>query len=729
MTEAPPIISGYSAHQHLGSGPLGAVWAADRLGSQTPFVIKSLHPSIAGVPTVVERLRAARGPLLTLTHPNIVQIHDVLSDTGMVTIISERVNGNDLRRSLDTSGPAAPGMAVEIVRQVLLALAEIHQRGFAHGDLKLTNVLVETGPDGRPRARVTDTAIAACVAGTVPGIPITTPSRAPEVPAGATGGAPADVYAAGAILHELLTGASAVPGFRPRPGIPAPVAGLLVGMLSVEPLRRPRAREAAAAMQAFLPGLAAAPSSSVADGPTTVLAPAGSGSTDPGAGSDPTWVAASLSESRPAASAPSPGGPGYQPTISLSAPVDGGPGGRGGRGGRGGPPVHGGPARFPGQGSPLGAGFPGAALPGPAVAFGAPEPPKRRNGLIFWGTMVAVVVVGAIVIWALGRGDDSSAEGPNGDVPTDVSTDGSEAGDTTEPDGTGTGATTAQGETTVPVPVVESTVPVSVPETAPAPKPTAVGYWIVSAQGAVLAKGDSPPANTRATPDVPRVVAAQATPSGNGLWLLQADGTVRAFGDAGVDTLPDAAAGKSFVGLSPTPTGAGYFVATSDGSVFGIGDANAAIVPSPPPLASPIVGVVATASGQGIWLVAQDGSVYAYGDAPFVGSLPGQNITATVVAVARTPTAGGYLVVGADGGVFGFGDAGYFGSIPELGVTLTSPIVGVAGTPSGQGYWLLGADGGVFSFGDAEQSFHGSAVGELGFGDSAAALVPRVLVR
>ncbi len=708
MTDAPPIVSGYSAHQHLGSGPLGAVWAADRLGSPTPFVIKSLHPSIAGIPTVVERLRAARGPLLTLTHPNIVQVHDVLAEGAMVTIVSERVNGNDLRRALDTSGPAAPALAVEIVRQVLLALAEIHQRGFAHGDLKLTNVLVETGADGRPRARVSDTALAACVAGMVPGIPITNPARAPEVPAGATGGAPADVYAAGAILHELLTGASAVPGFRPRPGIPAPVAGLLVGMLSVEPLRRPRAREAAAAMQAFLPGLAAAPAASGGEGPTTVLSPAGSGAAESAAGSagaDPTWVATSLSESRAAAAAPGPGGGAF---VHPGAGYGSGAGSGVTQGG-------------------LGPGFPGATISGPAVAFGPADPQKGRNGLI-WGTVAAVVVVGAIVIWALGRGDDSSAEGPREGVPTDVSTDGSEDGETTTPEGATTAATTVPGEATVPVPVVDSTVP-PVPETAPAPKATAVGYWIASSQGAVLALGDSPPANTSANPQAPRVVAAQATPSGNGLWLLQADGTVRAFGDADVDTLPDAAAGKSFVGLSPTPTGAGYFVATSDGSVFGIGDANAAIVSPPPPIVSPIVGVVATASGGGLWLVAQDGSVYAYGDAPFVGSLPAQNIRATVVAVARTPTAGGYWVVGADGGVFGFGDAGYFGSIPELGVALTSPIVGVAGTPSGQGYWLLGADGGVFSFGDAEQSFHGSAVGTLGFGDSAAALVPRVLVR
>lgn len=153
-----------------------------------------------------------------LTHPGIVQVHQVGRRGPIIYIVSAFCAGPNLARWMaERTSPLAPRLAVEIVAQLAEAVAYAHGEGLLHRDLKPSNVLIEEPPGREPRVLLTDFGLASRLdaadasEGELRG---TLGYLAPEALRGEPVDVRAEVYSLGAILVELLT--HATPGAGPR---------------------------------------------------------------------------------------------------------------------------------------------------------------------------------------------------------------------------------------------------------------------------------------------------------------------------------------------------------------------------------------------------------------------------------------------------------------------------------------------------------------------------------
>jgi len=195
--------SRYRLERPLGHGGMGTVYLAHDLELDRPVAVKLLAERLAGDGAFRKRfLREAR-VAARLSHPNVVGVYDAgESEEGLPYIVMEYVDG----ATLEGLGPLPPREAVGLALQACHGLAQAHEHGLVHRDVKPHNLLLRS--DGA--LKVADFGIARAAeatalteVGTVLG---TAAYLAPEQ---ATGGAvtPAtDVYALGAVLYELLTG-------------------------------------------------------------------------------------------------------------------------------------------------------------------------------------------------------------------------------------------------------------------------------------------------------------------------------------------------------------------------------------------------------------------------------------------------------------------------------------------------------------------------------------------
>jgi beta-lactam-binding protein with PASTA domain len=196
----------YRLVARIAGGGMGEVYRGHDLLLDRSVAVKLLQPSLAEDPDVVERFRAEARAAARLTHPNVVAVHDWGSeDDRTYYMVMEYVAGTDLRDVLVSRGRLEPAQAAEIVASVCDALSIAHSVGLVHRDVKPENILMaRTGT-----VKVADFGIAA-IAGsniTMPGaIPGTLRYLAPEQAEGMEATKASDIWAAGAVLAELLTG-------------------------------------------------------------------------------------------------------------------------------------------------------------------------------------------------------------------------------------------------------------------------------------------------------------------------------------------------------------------------------------------------------------------------------------------------------------------------------------------------------------------------------------------
>ncbi|MEU0172968.1 serine/threonine-protein kinase [Streptomyces massasporeus] len=215
-----PVGSKYLLEEPLGRGATGTVWRArqrETAGAEAAVpgqpgetvAIKVLKEELAGDPDIVMRFLRERSVLLRLTHPNIVRVRDLVVEGELLALVMDLVEGPDLHRYLRENGPFTPVAAALLTAQIADALAASHADGVVHRDLKPANVLLQQY-DGQMHPLLTDFGIARLADS--PGLTRTqefvgTPAYvAPEGAEGRPQTSAVDIYGAGILLYELVTG-------------------------------------------------------------------------------------------------------------------------------------------------------------------------------------------------------------------------------------------------------------------------------------------------------------------------------------------------------------------------------------------------------------------------------------------------------------------------------------------------------------------------------------------
>lgn len=206
----------YRILSHLADGGMASVYVALDARLDREVALKVMRPGLASDAVFVERFRSEARSAARLSHPNVVAVYDQGEDDGDVFLAMELVHGKSLREVIHEEAPLTVREALAILEPVLAALRAAHTAGLIHRDVKPENVIVRQ--DGE--VKVADFGLARAVTdqGTTSqtGVLLGTVSYlSPEQVEGRVADQRSDVYAAGLLLFEMLTGRKAVTGDTP----------------------------------------------------------------------------------------------------------------------------------------------------------------------------------------------------------------------------------------------------------------------------------------------------------------------------------------------------------------------------------------------------------------------------------------------------------------------------------------------------------------------------------
>jgi hypothetical protein len=253
------MIEGFELIERLGAGAMGEVHRARQTALDREVALKILHRGADLDPTFERRFRREAQIQSGLAHPNLVRVLDAGISGETRWLAMELVRGHLLTRYIDRPEPLPLEFALAAAAQIADGLAYLHEHEIVHRDLKPSNVLVsETGT-----VKVADFGLARAAgstlmtgAGQIVG---TLAYMAPETVAGETAGPPADVYALGLLLYELISGKppytaenlggwlAAILNAKPAPlagarrDVPAAVDRLALALLAKDAGERPAA--------------------------------------------------------------------------------------------------------------------------------------------------------------------------------------------------------------------------------------------------------------------------------------------------------------------------------------------------------------------------------------------------------------------------------------------------------------------------------------------------------
>ena len=197
----------YAVRSRIARGGMATVYLATDTRLDRDVALKVMHPHLADDEQFVARFHREAKSAASLSHPNVVAVFDQGAQGDAVYLAMEHLPGATLRDLLASSGPLSPREALGVLEPVLDALGTAHRAGLIHRDVKPENVLI--GDDGR--VKVADFGLARAASGsasgTTQGMLIGTVAYlSPELVLRGVADARSDVYAAGVMLFELLTG-------------------------------------------------------------------------------------------------------------------------------------------------------------------------------------------------------------------------------------------------------------------------------------------------------------------------------------------------------------------------------------------------------------------------------------------------------------------------------------------------------------------------------------------
>ncbi|MFL6061118.1 MAG: Stk1 family PASTA domain-containing Ser/Thr kinase [Marmoricola sp.] len=198
----------YRVESKVARGGMATVYRAHDERLDRTVAVKVMHPGMGDDPEFVARFEREARSAARLSHHNVVAVFDQGEDAGTLFLVMEYLPGLTLRDEIRKSAPMEPGKALALIEPVLAALAAAHDAGMIHRDVKPENVLI--GADGR--VKVADFGLARAVNAETQhtatgGVLIGTVSYlSPELVVDGKADARSDVYAAGVLIYEMLTG-------------------------------------------------------------------------------------------------------------------------------------------------------------------------------------------------------------------------------------------------------------------------------------------------------------------------------------------------------------------------------------------------------------------------------------------------------------------------------------------------------------------------------------------
>lgn len=216
LTPGSTVGERFRIESHLATGGMGEVYRAEHILLKRPVALKMLRRELSTDPEMWSRFEREAQLVSQLENPHIVRVFDFgKTDEGQLFLAMEFVEGDTLDKRLE-KGPLDPARAIEILTQVLDGLAEAHNLGVVHRDLKPPNIILGKRREGGERAKILDFGIARLSDKSV------SPEKAKLTQVGVVVGTPAylapeqaladeldhrtDIYAMGCVAYELLTG-------------------------------------------------------------------------------------------------------------------------------------------------------------------------------------------------------------------------------------------------------------------------------------------------------------------------------------------------------------------------------------------------------------------------------------------------------------------------------------------------------------------------------------------